>query len=168
MKNLSLIILISLVLVACTEVDNKDFYQEYVRSDYYSCPNTNEFLVVCRIQYSTDSINFYDLTDGQVFPYGFGNIQNIKIIFNVSYVIDYSNSGSTVLIENGQNISLNGPNSLSASSGSDYIIYQVTNTSRGNFVISIPDSKTPNTANSILTIKNGAIKESKSISFSIQ
>ena len=144
------------VLSACTEVDNEEFYNEYTNSDYHSCPSTTNMLVVCKIQYTTDSINYYDLTDGQIFPYGLGAIQELQIIFNVPY--ESPGSSEMVMIVNGSNIINFG---VIMQSGTNSMRYQIS-AANGTYVVTIP-------SNSALTTSSGSpIKKSKTISFSVR
>jgi len=144
------------VLSACTEVDNEEFYNEYTNSDYHSCPSTTNMLVVCKIRYTTDAINYYDLTDGQIFPYGLGAIQELQIIFNVPY--ESPGSSEMVMIVNGSNIINSG---VIMQSGTNFMRYQIS-PANGTYVVTIP-------SNSALTTSSGSpIKESKTISFSVR
>jgi len=144
------------VLSACTEVDNEEFYNEYTNSDYHSCPSTTNMLVVCKIQYTTDSINYYDLTDGQIFPYGLGAIQELQIIFNVPY--ESPGSSEMVMIVNGSNIINSG---VIMQSGTNFMRYQIS-AANGTYVVTIP-------SNSGLRTSSGSpIKKSKTISFSVR
>ena len=146
------------VLSACTEVDNEEFYNEYTDSDYHSCPNTTNMLVVCKIQYTTDSINYYDLTDGQIFPYGLGPIQELQIIFNVPY--ESPGSSEMVMIVNGSNI-ISSSAGVIMSSGTNFMRYQIS-AANGTYVVTIP-------SNSALKTSIGSpIKKSKTISFSVR
>jgi len=146
------------VLSACTEVDNEEFYNEYTNSDYHSCPSTTNMLVVCKIRYTTDSINYYDLTDGQIFPYGLGAIQELQIIFNVPY--ESPGSSEMVMIVDGSNISIG--SFIVKLSGTNFMRYQISPVSYGTYVVTIP-------SNSGLRTSSGSpIKKSKTISFSVR
>jgi len=147
------------VLSACTEVDNEEFYNEYTNSDYHSCPSITNMLIVCKIQYSTDSINYYDLTDGQSFPYVHASMIELQIIFNVPY--ESPGSSEMVMIVDGSNIS-NGFIGLITLSGTNLMRYQISPVSYGTYVVTIP-------SNSGLRTSSGSpIKKSKTISFSVR
>jgi len=144
------------VLSACTEVDNEEFYNEYTNSDYHSCPSITNMLIVCKIQYSTDSINYYDLTDGQSFPYVNASMIELQIIFNVPY--ESPGSSEMVMIVNGSNIINSG---VIMQSGTNFMRYQIS-AANGTYVVTIP-------SNSGLRTSSGSpIKKSKTISFSVR
>jgi len=146
------------VLSACTEVDNEEFYNEYTNSDYHSCPSITNMLIVCKIQYSTDGINYHDLTDGQSFSYVPSMIIELQIFFNVPYEIP--GSGEMVMIVDGSNISIG--SFIVKLSGTNFMRYQISPVSYGTYVVTIP-------SNSGLRTSSGSpIKKSKTISFSVR
>ena len=153
------------VLSACTEVDNEEFYNEYTNSDYHSCPSITNMLIVCKIQYSTDGINYHDLTDGQSFSYGsggVGSITNIKIIFNVPYLYDSSQYNEVALIENNSNILFSNNSLISTFPDTNFMFYNLAQ-GRGNFNLTVP------AGGSAITTSSGApIKKGKTISYSVR
>ena len=178
-RNILCFTAISQLLFSCGYFENDDFISDVKGSNFYTCPENSDYLVVCKIYYTISNNQYYEFNNGIVFS--IGATPRIKFMLNQKYNVDdntasYWGYGYDNLFyesSNGPQISpRNGYTSVTGSyiyyfQNEKYIEYEIhPPTSTVNYTLKILSYADKNRA--ILSNSGNGILESREISFSFQ